>query len=873
MQFYSWKDVERFCLLKRQSWENSFELIEVYPHEVTVYKKESLDHPVEQVLSSLFGDRFNPELREIKLDIGNITIPVYEDDSQLDQRKTILPLFRDILYRPVSYPSQKLCPLQKPVIAFHSYKGGVGRTLSLISFAKAWSTVFADTTHSRLLIVDSDIEAPGLTWLQDAQLGEDTLSYLDLLTLIQDNSSVDQIVELACSKLKTATLSIETETRTIEHIFIPTYRYEEQLLDLYATPDTIVNGRNKEYILAAVLAGICEQMNLAAALIDLRAGISEFSATLLLDPRVKKYLITSTSTQSIKGTQILLKYLMRGLPIQEDTILPEVFLNMIPDTLADEERNEILNSLFQCYEDDQPEDTNDHFTDNVVTELPFASELIHLTSMDQILRNLDGRNMYLKLQELVRQNYSIEIQPTQQVMDETSREAKLAQINKLAENQLTAEGNENFEVLMTAPLKYLGKRYSETIPTTVIMGAKGAGKTFLYRKMAELLRWSCFYDSLFGSVTNIADGCFLPVIATKNSSELINTLKNCIHHLNETIPCAHVSDSIFLDNAQQLEQQKSQDSNWLEFWQKLLASSMHPDWSSFQDADNALSNVGKKVIFLVDGLEDIFNQVSKSEDEQKAIRVLCQDVVNQIIARYHNLGIIIFLRRDIAQSSIPVNFKQFEQTYKHAELKWSSNEALRLAVWLVAQAVEGFYKGPEQIDMASQKVIDENLTQLWGLKLGKPSSNEAYSSRWILAALSDFNGQLQARDIIRFLQFATVSNGKKAPYNDRIIMPTEIRSAVSTCSTEKMNEVKQEYTALKPIFEKLEQLPSEEKVLPLNPENAQLTNDEEKSLISEGFLKRDGDKYYLPEIARPALGFRYSRGARPKVLSLTLQRK
>lgn len=92
-------------------------------------------------------------------------------------------------------------------------------------------------------------------------------------------------------------------------------------------------------------------------------------------------------------------------------------------------------------------------------------------------------------------------------------------------------------------------------------------------------------------------------------------------------------------------------------------------------------------------------------------------------------------------------------------MKWSSNEALRLAVWLVAQADEGFYKGPKEIDLASQKVIDDNLIRLWGLKLGKASSNEAYSSRWILAALSDFNGQLQARDIIRFLQYATVPNG------------------------------------------------------------------------------------------------------------------
>jgi hypothetical protein len=40
----------------------------------------------------------------------------------------------------------------------------------------------------------------------------------------------------------------------------------------------------------------------------------------------------------------------------------------------------------------------------------------------------------------------------------------------------------------------------------------------------------------------------------------------------------------------------------------------------------------------------------------------------------------------------------------------------------------------------------------------------------------------------------------------------------------------------------------------------------------EGYLKIDNDKYYLPEIIRHALKFKYERGARPKVLSLLLSK-
>ena len=251
--------------------------------------------------------------------------------------------------------------------------------------------------------------------------------------------------------------------------------------------------------------------------------------------------------------------------------------------------------------------------------------------------------------------------------------------------------------------------------------------------------------------------------------------------------------------------------------------------------------------------------------------MLCQGVLNTIAARYENIGLIIFLRSDMAQNAITVNYEQFKQAFNYTELKWSSDEALKLAVWLVSHAVAGFYQEPVPVENASQEVIEQYLEKLWGLKLGRKESNEAYSSRWILAALSDFNGQLQARDIIRFLKYASKYNGKKPPYNDRILMPAEIRNAVSNCSKDKVTEIKAEYENLKPIFEKLENLPFDKKTLPMNLEEDALTSTEEKSMIQSGYLTRDGEKLYLPEIIRHALGFRYERGARPRVLSLLLK--
>lgn len=309
---------------------------------------------------------------------------------------------------------------------------------------------------------------------------------------------------------------------------------------------------------------------------------------------------------------------------------------------------------------------------------------------------------------------------------------------------------------------------------------------------------------------------------------------------------------------------------WEEFWKKLFLAGME-SVNSLDELEDMLSKENKRIVFLVDGLEEIFGNTLINQNEKNAIVGLARDTINVLRAKYRNIGCILFLRQDVARNAIDVNYTQFENLYKNFELNWSKTEALRLALWLVHQAIPGFYTESVEIAQASSEVIESNLIRLWGRKLGKPNSNEANSSRWILAALSDFNGQLQARDIIRFLKYATNDSGKTV-YDDRYIMPNEIRKAVPNCSEEKMEEVKQEIGALKPIFERLNSAPEEKKVLPFDSGTFDLSTKDEQIMKQEGYLRIDNGKYYLPEIIRHALKFKYGRGARPKVLSLIFEK-
>lgn len=863
MRYYTWKDIERELLVQRKGWEDTFDNIEVYPDELIVYcSKEKDDSEIIQKLYELFPKNTDRNNKSILLEgnkqVMKITIE-FEDEGRNNK---IIPLFEKVIYSRSAYPEEQLKPLPCPVVAFHSYKGGVGRTLSLLAFAKAWSEM---KEEKKLLIIDSDIEAPGLSWLQ-GKIDENGFSYLDLLTMLQDSQDIESVVEFATEQIRNSVISVETNQQTVEHFFLPTLRYDEQLFDIYASPSSVIKGKDRQYILAEVLSQIADRLGVNMTLVDMRAGISEYSAPLLFDPRVKKYIVTSTSEQSVIGTKKLLQYMGRGLAVTEDANLPTVFLGMIPPSISLKEKNDIITEIVECFKTNEKEE---QLLDNLVVELPFASELIHLTDLQQILTQIEGRDMYKEIKKVVQSYLDDPIENDNINFDEYRNKA-LQEICTFANKQITAESNHAVQILLTAPIKNLCLKYADGIPTVVVRGAKGAGKTFLYRQFIEKQNWFAFSNEI-NHRNNKENGYFIPVFAPKNITEFTKLFGECIATVNTEIESAQVSASIYLDNSQKLEKQMTEITDWRDFWEKLLASSVNKNWGSFDEVSDMLRKEDKKAVFLIDGLEEILRNVSGDLNQQKAVQTLCQDIVNIMAAKYDNLGIVIFLRSDMAQNAITVNYEQFKQANGYAELKWTSDEALKLVVWVVSQAVKDFYEAKSPIENASKEVIDLHLEKLWGQKLGKNSSNEAYSSRWILAALSDFNGQLQARDIIRFLKYAAVSNGKKASYEDRILMPAEIRHAVSICSTEKIDEIKMEYAFLKPIFEKLEKLPAEQKVLPLDLNENVLSRTEEKLMMQEGYLIRDGEKLYLPEIVRHALGFHYARGARPKVLSLLLK--
>lgn len=458
MLFYTWKDIERKLLFHKKDWGTIIAGIEVYVSEAIIYLVEKENEKLAQeILEKIFGGKYDSTKNRISLDVSNKFLDItFETEEDSPKNDTVAPLFKNILYQDSAYYreliEQELPGV--PVLAFHSYKGGVGRTLSVLAFAKAWSSLKDIKNTKKLLIVDADLEAPGITWLVSEQ-AEATFSFLDLLEITQEQDHVDEVVEMIFDKVSEFTIKIETEKSMVEHIVLPTYRYIEQLLDMYSSPESLAVSYHKKYILAEVLSKLGEKLDAELVLVDLRAGLSEFSAPLLFDPRVKKYLVTSTSYQAVKGTELLLHQLSKGLPLNGNSKIPEILLTMRQDGVN---TTDIISRLVAVY-DQYMLDDSASITDDIVTELPFASELVHLGSLQNIMQKLSGRDFYNNMLGIVQNSYfppegGLEAGHT------TTREEAVKRIHDFCQKQITAEGNGAISILVTDSIQNLIKNIS-----------------------------------------------------------------------------------------------------------------------------------------------------------------------------------------------------------------------------------------------------------------------------------------------------------------------------------------------------------------------------------------------------------------------------
>ena len=868
--YFTWHDIEDIFEENRNTWPKTWVDVQVYSDSVEIYQNGDEPQVSDiQYLKEIFGRNYSTENNTLRIDFTGIYLEVtfLYDDSQKVEKK-YGPLFRDIYFQKCENTDSDFDGVK--MIAFHSYKGGVGRTLSLTAFLRQCTEKYPD---KKILVLDADVEAPGLTWMAEA--GYRRISYLDILSIMNYEQITDQMLEKLCDLVKTSTVSVSTDQKIIDQYFIPVYREKEQNMNVGSKPEQVLMTQENKFYITETIAKMAGKLGVNLVLIDLRAGITEYSAPFLFDPRVIKYYVTSTSLQSVKGTNQILEQVYKKT--NADFLKSRIVLTMIPETMKTEEIQEIESQIVEEVESGADTDNATFLRDEYFMELGFDKTFVRTTDFNSLCEKLKGSELASLMDKQMKSLFMDEQKDETIFADEGKAREILKRIYEISYAETTAEGTSSANMLVTSSIKEMVKNLKMELPRIVVSGAKGSGKTYIYKQLLQAKTWESFIEQTGTSLDVEHETIIIPLLASINTRNMQPLIVDCMKYADQKLPEMRLKKNVDTINYNMLmgllESSEMSRMEWVKQWFDLIIGMFLEYYKDISELDEALQRSGKRIIFIVDGLEDVCadSQTEKNDRWKNLLKALCQNVVNDLQRLDHgNIGMVVFARKDMINNAIDTNMEQFRSMYYNYELNWTQTEALRLALWIASKAYPDLTDGIDVLN-ATRSVLTEKLTTLWGLKLGKRDSREAFSDRWILAALSDFTGQLQARDIVRFLRYSTEGYGEaKLIYKDRLIMPVEIRNAIGSCAADKYKEIKAEMRNIYEILEKFEKMEGV-KTLPLTLDKIQLTGDEISKLEAQGYLKISDEKYYLPEIIRLPLGFTYERGARPKVLSLLVQ--
>ena len=760
-----------------------------------------------------------------------------------------------------------------PIYAFHSVKGGVGRTTAAMAFAYKRSKVSAP-----VLLVDADFEAPGISFLTSTRKREWAISFEDILALthadpIEDFApSLDFIVERMADQ-------------KIDGLYIvPAKRLLDDLFGFAIRPEDLAKARiGNPYVLIDLIREIARKLGCGAVVVDLRAGLVDVATQFMTDPSVERVLVSTVGGQSLAALGSMITTL--GLLEHQAGVggrQPFVLINQVP-------LSQLYDSNFRANiaETVGSRADNHLLLSRINNETSEASvSLGFLPHISDLIASAGDWGTYLKLLEQTQFSSMLEREmeswrgldslktelapelPDYSSLDSTHCHA-LQQYAERMEVAETAPGAT--KPLITPPLERLASDFISQVPIVIVEGAKGTGKTLTYKYLLEKNTWKAAAQDLNEGNVCSYEGQFIPLFGSvANSQALLELVSgaraNVAKRLNADTP------SKFTETEQnlkaRLESVESTSSAWLDFWLKEIAASAGfaggDGWQRFVEAAN---ETACRPIVLVDGLEEVLTEPEHNRAHSDALLSLLREVPLKLREEAGRpIGLILLVRADMVAAVIAQNLAQFRASYVNYALNWRDADIKELVVWMVSnsKAIPGLWSSDWR--NKTNEAQEQDLRRIWGLKLGGDDSREARTTEWVIAVLTDLTGRLIARDLVRFIG-AAAKFSRERPGVTRLLSAAALKEAVQYTSQKKVEEYPKEVKQLKTIFEKFKanfQTPFDR----ASAASIGLSDQDLDVLEKYGVAYQEDGIFEVPELFRVGLQMRRV-GARPNIISLT----
>jgi cellulose biosynthesis protein BcsQ len=858
-------------------------------------------HVASQVLTDWFQNWYQPGQEIIQLDLGDAVLPIeFLEDAAAPKETAIRPFWEEVGYignpehvqpnrpaiiLPAPYPS-------KPeIVAFYSFKGGVGRTLHSAAYLFSLLAQARELNQGiSVLVIDADLEAPGLTYWDQLESQQAAVSFLDFLEVYHYSQvGTERSLELLAKEIKKAPKLDGKST----FYLLPACLNEQQLLDTPVLPEHIARSGSNSWGFGDAIHQLGRAVGVDYILMDLRAGLSEISSPIIFDPRIQRFFVTTVTEQSISGTSLVLEQISHIAPSDDDINTgkysdPSIILSLLTPELKSSPGFENALVRFRSSYIQSEEDAV--FSKRLeVKETDFAQELLHINGWEDAKKKLVSSSITRVSKEWAKNQLTLSDEGQARLPGQDSaRLGEVVKLRDICQRYEFAESGQGEGLLVTEPLRNLASNFKEELPRVVSIGAKGAGKTFIYVQLSRLKYWEQFVGLALKEGYDLQSKAY--IFPFFESERLEENARNIVNSARTEargalgLTLSEFSHIAYQDRVRQRFEEDHNELNWVTFWIGQLADALgcqlmdDSPTQSLLKINDYLKAKAIRIILLFDGLEDLFREAASDPNQQVALRTLIDIPRRLTEIRQANLGVIVLLRRDFLRHAVIQNRAQFESLYRPYDIDWDLDSFLRLVFWICSKAqVIGALE--EDTDSLSREQITEKLQQLWGERLGG-GIKEAYTSNWVYAALTDFKGRLQARDIVRFLFNAAkiaVESAQEVQFErwstSRLLPPQSVRRALEPCSREKVREAEEEYPEFKKWVAEVSRISQQAKQVPfsvedLNINQATLTMLDDIGVIYEDRDKSDRARFYMPEIFRAGLGFSLANRARPRVLVL-----
>lgn len=746
------------------------------------------------------------------------------------------------------------------VVTFYSLRGGVGRTTALGSAAKVLAS-----RGRRVLCIDMDFEAPGLSHFFGLSDPPEDGGALSLLMALEESVEVDvrdhvqrvsDEYELYCIPAGRLSVDYAKSLRFVD----PEIWYREGINPLHRLLDEISRSTISPDVV----------------LLDSRTGISPISAPLLFDVSDLAVICFFPHPQAQLGTELLVKALFnaetrRSSAEREISPEPRFLVSLIPPgpsaANVRERAAAWITSWFDPVQGRRDPDVGPLRGDELTHFVSYSTEAAF---RDQLLGADNLRDVYGPVADWLEQLLPLDDAPGGN-LEPTS---KVAALEEMDFSTGTAEYQRSFFEDFV-PTRTARSALNPRIP--LVIGRKGTGKTAIFRWLLEKRpdgerTVAVMCPNAFRSKAPWVLGA---AGFAKIESELRRTgrswqdfwalyasLAAYFSLRDADLPSAPPSlgfgdlRSLASDQGQLDELHVAQ----------LLATALGVDdcgllgsrW--LRQMDSVLSGLR---MLLFDGLDTGFGNDDASRHRRSTAVTGLFTFMTEVEARLAAFSFKILLRYDIWQGlrfenkshllgrSVQLLWRDKAEYFKTV-LKQAtrSNEYVRaLSAARLSNDVDGW--------------LDEEVFRAWNLLIGErmKGGKTTFTRNWVWNRLADGQGDHGPRALSQLFSAAAtweLNEEARSPYSRSIIRPRALVPSLESVSGEAIGALKEEFPELLDLINSLEMVGrtplSISDIAAVNPEAV----DEVELALEVGLLAPGDDvgKYRVPELYRHALKVR-----------------